>query len=102
MRAPEPRAREPPHPEGPTTDPAARSLFGQLGEWLRNSRFEPPISHNMVRDYWKAGLPRAIATARYLLRDAIEEKLPRVRVPTGRACGRAACRPGGCWSNPSS
>ncbi len=68
--------------QGPTTDPAARSLFGQLGEWLRNSRFEPPISHNMVRDYWKAGLPRAIATARYLLRDAIEEKLPRVRIPT--------------------
>ena len=68
--------------QGPTTDPAARSLFGQLHEWFLNSRFEPPISHDMVRDYWKAGLPRAIATGRYLLRDAIEEKLPRVRVPT--------------------
>jgi 2-hydroxy-6-oxonona-2,4-dienedioate hydrolase len=68
--------------QGPTTDPAARTVFGQLREWLRNSRYEPPISHNMVRDYWKAGLPRAIATARYLLRDAIETKLPRVRVPT--------------------
>ena len=68
--------------QGPTTDPAARSLLGQLREWWRNSRYEPPISHGMARDYWKAGLPRAIATGRYLLRDAIETKLPRVRVPT--------------------
>jgi pimeloyl-ACP methyl ester carboxylesterase len=68
--------------QGPTTDPAARTLVGQLHQWLRNSRFEPPISKNMARDYWQAGLARAIATGRYLLRDAIEEKLPQVRVPT--------------------
>jgi 2-hydroxy-6-oxonona-2,4-dienedioate hydrolase len=67
--------------QGPTTDPAARTLFGQLQERWRNSRYEPPLSHGMVRDYWKAGLPRAIATARHLLRDAIETKLPRIRVP---------------------
>jgi pimeloyl-ACP methyl ester carboxylesterase len=68
--------------QGPTTDPAARTLFGQLREWWQNSRYEPPISQDMARDYQKAGLRRAIATARYLLRDAIETKLPRVRVPT--------------------
>jgi 2-hydroxy-6-oxonona-2,4-dienedioate hydrolase len=68
--------------QGPTTDPAARTPFGQLREWFRNARYEPPISRNMVRDYWKAGLLRAAATARYLLRDAIEDKLPRIRVPT--------------------
>jgi 2-hydroxy-6-oxonona-2,4-dienedioate hydrolase len=68
--------------QGPTTDPAARTLFGQLREWIRNSRFEPPVRATMLLDYWKAGLPRVLATARYLLRDAIEQKLPRVHVPT--------------------
>jgi 2-hydroxy-6-oxonona-2,4-dienedioate hydrolase len=68
--------------QGPTTDPAARSLLGQLRQWARNGRFEPPVRAAMIRDYWQAGLVRAAATARYLLRDAIETKLPRVRVPT--------------------
>jgi 2-hydroxy-6-oxonona-2,4-dienedioate hydrolase len=68
--------------QGPTTDPAARTLLGQLREWFRNSRFEPPVRATMLLDYWKAGLPRVLATARYLLRDAIEQKLPRVHVPT--------------------
>jgi pimeloyl-ACP methyl ester carboxylesterase len=67
--------------QGPTTDPAARTLLGQLRRWIENSRFEPPMSGTMLRDYRRAGLLRAASTARHLLRDAIEEKLPQVRVP---------------------
>lgn len=36
----------------------------------------------MLLDYLSAGLGRSLATFRYALEDPIEEKLPRVRVPT--------------------
>ena len=68
--------------QGPTTDPSARTLVRQLWRWVRNSRFEPPTSSTMLRDYRRAGLGRAWSTGRYLLPDAIDEKLPRVRAPT--------------------
>ena len=68
--------------QGPTTDPKARTVLGQLRLWLRNSRFEPPMSLGMLNDYRKAGLRRAWSTARYLMADAIERKLPQVRAPT--------------------
>ena len=67
--------------QGPTTDPGARTLRRQLGRWLQNSLYEPPMSPIMLRDYWRAGIPRAISTVRFLFRDAIEQKLPRIQVP---------------------
>lgn len=68
--------------QGPTTDPEARTILGQLRLWLRNARFEPPTSRTMLHDYWQAGLPRAWSTMRHLMADAIERKLPQVRAPT--------------------
>jgi 2-hydroxy-6-oxonona-2,4-dienedioate hydrolase len=40
------------------------------------------MSLGMLNDYRKAGRRRAWATARYLMADAIERKLPQVRAPT--------------------
>jgi 2-hydroxy-6-oxonona-2,4-dienedioate hydrolase len=61
--------------------PGARTLRRQLGRWLQNSLYEPPMSPIMLRDYWRAGIPRAISTVRFLFRDAIEQKLPRIEAP---------------------
>jgi 2-hydroxy-6-oxonona-2,4-dienedioate hydrolase len=67
--------------QGPTIDPGARTLRRQLGCWLQNSLCEPPMSRIMLRDYWRAGIPRAISTLRFLFRDTIEQKLPRIEAP---------------------
>jgi pimeloyl-ACP methyl ester carboxylesterase len=68
---------------GPTMDPEARTAWQQIVRWLRNARSERlsqvPLS---VRDYWQCGIRRLIGTFRCALDDHIEEKLPRVRVPT--------------------
>ncbi|CAN7701240.1 alpha/beta fold hydrolase [Paraburkholderia terricola] len=70
--------------QGPTTDPRARTLPIQVWRDLRNGRREQPRSPAPIGriDYAKAGLPRAIATMRILIRDRIEERLPRVAAPT--------------------
>jgi 2-hydroxy-6-oxonona-2,4-dienedioate hydrolase len=68
--------------QGPTVDPAARSLGRQLLRLARNSLREPrslgPIS---MRDYWSAGLRRAVHTIRLTLHDRIEDKLPGIQAP---------------------
>ena len=68
---------------GPTFDPRARSAWRQIGRWLRNAPYERasqlPIS---VRDYWRCGIRRIIATIRFALADRVEEKLPHVQAPT--------------------
>ncbi|EYF06345.1 Hypothetical protein CAP_1875 [Chondromyces apiculatus DSM 436] len=68
--------------QGPTTDPRARGALGQIWRWLRNAVREPAgMMSIMLRDYWAAGFLRSLRTFREVLRDAIEEKLSRVKVP---------------------
>lgn len=69
--------------QGPTVDPAARTLSKQILRLIKNSRVESPgLGRVMVRDYWRAGLRRIIATARMALDDTLETKLPHVAAPT--------------------
>jgi pimeloyl-ACP methyl ester carboxylesterase len=69
--------------QGPTVDRAARTLGRQVVRLIRNSRREAPkLGWIMLRDYYRAGLRRIIATVRMALADAIEERLPRIAAPT--------------------
>lgn len=68
---------------GPTVDPRGRSALQQGIRWLLDAPREPmSLMSILVRDYLDAGLRRAFYTFRYALQDHIEEKLPRVQVPT--------------------
>lgn len=68
---------------GPTVDPAAASVPGQLARWLRDLLREDwrqaPILLADVRD---AGVRRIAGTLRHSVRDRIEVKLPAVQAPT--------------------
>lgn len=67
---------------GPTMDPHARSVPRQIGRWLMDWTVErPSLGPAHVRDYWHAGIPRALRTFRLSLEDRIEEQLPRVQAP---------------------
>src|SRR3954447_7384298 len=69
--------------QGPTTDPAARHLPVQIWRDFVNGRREPrPMGPLSRIDYAKAGLARAFATMRMLVRDRIEDKLPHIQAPT--------------------
>ena len=69
--------------QGPTMDPRARSMWHQVLRWLRNSSGEHPAQLPiLVRSYAQCGIRRLLKTFRHALEDPIEEKLPRVRVPT--------------------
>lgn len=67
---------------GPTGDPAERSpvhLLLRLGlDGLREPPSEVLIA---LRDYWRFGFRRGIATARMMVEDDMAEKLTHVRVP---------------------
>jgi 2-hydroxy-6-oxonona-2,4-dienedioate hydrolase len=69
--------------QGPTVDPAARSLGKQLIRLMFNSRRE---QHSMgritLKDYRAAGLHRILGTIKLALEDRIEDKLPLIRAPT--------------------
>lgn len=68
---------------GPTMDPHARTAPAQIGRWLVDwTRERPSLAPAHVRDYGKAGIPRALRTFRLALEDRIEEQLPRVQAPT--------------------
>lgn len=73
---------------GPTTDPAAATALAQIGRLLRDLPHEDwrqlPILGADIRD---AGLRRIATTLRYAVRDRIDVKLPRLRVPTLLARG---------------
>ena len=73
---------------GPTTDPAAATMWGQIRRFAVNLLFEDcrqaPILLADVRD---AGLRRVVATLRHAVRDEIEKKLPSIRAPTLLARG---------------
>lgn len=69
--------------QGPTVDPAARSLPRQLWRLFRNSLREPSDLGPITRhDYRVAGLRRAWRTLWIVLGDRIEDKLPRIVAPT--------------------
>lgn len=69
--------------QGPTTDPEARSMWKQISRWLANAPRERPAQIPLLlRDYWDAGLRRALRTLRMALEDCLEDKLPHVQAPT--------------------
>ncbi len=69
--------------QGPTMDPRGRSIPRLIGRFLLNMlRDSPSLAPIELLDYLDAGIGRAWRTFRYALEDRIEDKLPRVRVPT--------------------
>jgi pimeloyl-ACP methyl ester carboxylesterase len=69
--------------QGPTVDPAARSLAKQVLRLVKNSRIESPgLGRLMFRDYWRAGWRGIAASARMALRDRLEPKLRQISAPT--------------------
>ena len=68
---------------GPTMDPEERTALRQAARWTANGPKEPPsLAGVIARDLVDCGLRRVALTYRHGLHDAIEEKLPRVRIPT--------------------
>lgn len=68
---------------GPTPDPDARTLPAQVWRWLKNlPRDRSAAGQGMLRGYWRAGFLRVARSFQYAVQDRIEEKLPRIRVPT--------------------
>lgn len=69
--------------QGPTVDEEARSGWAQFRRLVANSRHEPAsLTAITIGDYWRAGLCRALGTARMALADRIEDKMPGVVAPT--------------------
>jgi 2-hydroxy-6-oxonona-2,4-dienedioate hydrolase len=63
----------------PTMEPPARAVSEQLRRWRAEQKTQSRrLQRLLVRDYLSAGIPRAIATFRHALTDAIEDKLPYV------------------------
>jgi 2-hydroxy-6-oxonona-2,4-dienedioate hydrolase len=69
--------------QGPTVDPAARTVRQQLALLIRNSPSEAPgLSWITIVDYMKAGTRRIRATIRMSIEDRIEDNLPGITAPT--------------------
>jgi 2-hydroxy-6-oxonona-2,4-dienedioate hydrolase len=69
--------------QGPTVDPAARSVRQQLVRLIQNSSSEAPgLAWITTVDYVKAGMRRIRATIRMAIEDRIEDKLPGIVAPT--------------------
>jgi 2-hydroxy-6-oxonona-2,4-dienedioate hydrolase len=69
--------------QGPTVDPAARSLARQFVRLLINSpREQHSMGLIMLADYRAAGLWRICGTIKVCLEDRIEDKLPLIQAPT--------------------
>lgn len=67
---------------GPAVDPDARGLLVQARRLLRDALREPlDTIAVVVRDYARMGPLRFLRTARYLLRDRIEENIRRCPIP---------------------
>jgi pimeloyl-ACP methyl ester carboxylesterase len=68
---------------GPTVDPAAASMAGQVVRWVRDALHEDKRQVAILTaDVRDAGVRRIVATLRYSVRDRIEHKLPLVRART--------------------
>ncbi|WP_165986111.1 alpha/beta fold hydrolase [Streptomyces sp. YIM 98790] len=70
----------------PTVAPGMRSATRLLAGWVRETRTQTwALRRIQAGDHLRAGLlrpPGTFRTFRYLLADAIEDKLPRITVPT--------------------
>jgi pimeloyl-ACP methyl ester carboxylesterase len=67
---------------GPTTDPVAASMLGQLRRLLQDLPFEDPRQAPILAaDLRDAGARRIIATLRHAVRDPMSRKLATVRMP---------------------
>ncbi|MBV7699815.1 alpha/beta fold hydrolase [Streptomyces sp. TRM70350] len=67
----------------PTVDPAMRSAAGLLRPWLSEARTQSwPLRRILARDFLRAGPRRSMRLFRHALADSIEDRLPRVTVPT--------------------
>jgi len=68
---------------GPTMDPARRTALRQAARWLANAPVERlSLGGVIARDLVDCGVRRLALTYRHALRDAIEDNLPRIEVPT--------------------
>ncbi|MEX3966622.1 alpha/beta fold hydrolase [Paraburkholderia sp. EG286B] len=69
--------------QAPTPDPGARSLPRQAWrDWVNGLRERPHTPAKAGRiDYAKAGLWRAFATMRMLVRESVDDRLPRIAAP---------------------
>lgn len=72
----------------PTMDPAHRTTMGLFLRVVRDVPREPfRLALLVARDYLRAGPRRLLATLGHALADRVEEKLPRVSMPTLVVCG---------------
>jgi len=72
----------------PTMSAEHRSIGAQLWRVMLDSPREPlSLVPHVLRDYWRAGPVRILATLKDALRDRIEDKLPTVRVPVSIVTG---------------
>lgn len=68
--------------QGPVMDPRARTMPPQIGRFLLDTLREPPALIAIESlDLLRAGAGRSLLTFRHALKDPIEERLPRMRVP---------------------
>jgi 2-hydroxy-6-oxonona-2,4-dienedioate hydrolase len=68
--------------QGRTMDAQARGLPRQAWHWLRDMARERTNPLPLLPDYRDAGAGRVLSIYRHALRDRIEDKLPRIAVPT--------------------
>jgi pimeloyl-ACP methyl ester carboxylesterase len=67
---------------GPTADPAAATMTGQILRWLRDLTMEDPRQLRfMATDIRQAGLRRILRTLRHSVRHSMPDRLPLVPVP---------------------
>jgi len=67
----------------PTVEPAARTVPRIVRRWGQESKTQSrELKKLLLKDYARAGVPRAIRTLKQALTDPIEDKLPYVTVPT--------------------
>ena len=68
--------------QGPTSPPEERTWAKQAVRWRQNGKFNPPELGPLTwPEYRMAGYVRVLKTFRYSLQDAIEDRLPQIRVP---------------------
>ena len=68
---------------GPTVDANAPGFWSQTARIFWDAPHEPPqLWMNHAQDQWRAGCRRIWAMIFHMLRDRIEERLPRVKQPT--------------------
>jgi 2-hydroxy-6-oxonona-2,4-dienedioate hydrolase len=84
---------------GPTIDPAQRRARRQLAAAMRDSAREPfSLLAIAARDNAQTGLRPLLATARFALRDRIEERLPKLQQPVVVVWGEKDGFVGRAWA----